>query len=189
MKIQGTPLPGLMLIEVPVFHDERGFFLETFQASRYAALLGTDLQFVQDNCSRSRQGVLRGMHYQREYPQGKLLRVIHGKVFDVAVDLRRDSPTFGHWHGTTLSACQHNATETQLWVPAGFAHGFLVLSEDAVVEYKCTAYYHPGDEVCLRWDDADVGILWPECPAGPILSGKDTQGMTLAVLKQSGLLP
>ncbi len=190
MKIQNTPLPGLMLIQTPVFHDERGCFLETFRANRHADLLGQDIQFVQDNCSRSHRGVLRGMHYQRSHPQGKLIRVSQGEIFDVAVDLRQRSPTFGRWHGVSLSACKAgDAAETQLWIPAGFAHGFLTLSEEAVVEYKCTDYYHPGDEACLRWNDPSVGIAWPACAAAPILSGKDRQGLTLTMLEQSGLLP
>lgn len=190
MKTHSTSLPGLMLIETPVFHDERGFFIETFQATRYAALLGDEAHFVQDNCSRSCLGTLRGMHYQHTRPQGKLLRVSQGQVFDVAVDLRRTSPTFGQWHGTMLSACgEDDAYEMQLWVPGGFAHGFLAMSDNAVLEYKCTTYYHPEDEVCLRWNDAKIGIDWPACPTHLILSDKDKQGMTLTMLEQAGLLP
>src|SRR5690606_1685568 len=150
-------------------------------------------RFVQNNRSYSRQGVLRGLHYQIAHPQGKLVQVSQGKVFDVAVDLRPDSPTFGQWDGLMLAAEPVASQEqgmlvlSQLWIPPGFAHGFLVLSESATVEYQCTDYYHPDDEACLRWDDPEVGIDWPG--DNPILSERDRQGHTLKALQQAGRLP
>ncbi|GAD02743.1 dTDP-4-dehydrorhamnose 3,5-epimerase [Agarivorans albus MKT 106] len=152
------------------------FFLETFQAERYKALLNIDLDFVQDNHSRSGLGVLRGLHFQKTKPQGKLVRVVRGSVFDVAVDIRPDSPTFGRWAGVTLS----EENKRQFWVPPGLAHGFVVTSEVADFEYKCTDYYDPSDEGCLAWDDSEVGIVWPLKDVQ--LSDKDKQGLALKEL-------
>lgn len=176
MKFEATPLPGVYLVKPKVFGDERGFFLESWSAAAFRSA-GFDLHFVQDNHSRSSHGILRGMHYQSEHSQGKLVRVTAGEVFDVVVDLRRSSPTLGQWHGELLSAENH----AMLWVPPGFAHGFYVISEYADFLYKCTDIYHPASETCLRWDDPTVGIKWP-VPEGelPLLSAKDTQGMAWA---------
>lgn len=171
MKVIATNLAGCMVIEPLVFGDERGFFLETFQAERYRQLAGIELPFVQDNHSRSAQGVLRGIHFQKNRPQGKLVRVVQGEVFDVAVDLREDSLSFGQWFGLVLSATNHR----QLWLPPGLAHGFLVLSESADFEYKCTDYYDPSDEGVLRFDDPTVGVEWPEMSQYQ-LSAKDRAG-------------
>jgi dTDP-4-dehydrorhamnose 3,5-epimerase len=169
-------IPEVILIEPKVFRDNRGFFLETFQAIKYRAASITQ-PMVQDNHSGSRQGVLRGLHYQIHKPQGKLVSVTVGEVFDVAVDLRRSSPKFGRWVGTTLSAENHR----QLWVPAGFAHGFFVLSDWAEVTYKVTDFYDPASERTLIWDDAEVGIAWPlRDGQKPLLSPKDAQGLPLA---------
>lgn len=156
MKVLTTDLPGVLLIEPPVFGDARGFFLETYQAARYREA-GMPACFVQDNHSRSRRGVLRGLHYQRVQPQGKLVGVIRGQVFDVAVDIRRGSPTFGRWQGFILDDQNHR----QLYLPPGFAHGFCVLSEEADFVYKCTDYYHPQSEQGIAWNDPDIGIQWP----------------------------
>jgi dTDP-4-dehydrorhamnose 3,5-epimerase len=172
MKITTTKLPGVLLIEPKVFGDERGFFLESFHAQRYAEA-GIVGNFVQDNHSRSVKGVLRGLHFQRQYPQGKLIYLTHGAVFDVAVDIRKDSSTFGQWVGVTLTAESHQ----QFYVPPGFAHGFCVLSDTADFHYKCTDYYHPEDEGSLRWNDPDVGITWAF--AEPVLSGKDANATFL----------
>ena len=171
MKVLNTHLFGSMIIEPQVFGDERGFFLETFQATRYQQLVGIDMPFLQDNHSRSSQGVLRGLHFQKNKPQGKLIRVVRGEVFDVSVDLRKNSPTFGQWFGVVLSEQNHR----QLWLPPGLAHGFLVLSDSADFEYKCTDYYDPQDEGVLRYDDATVGIQWPTM-ANYQLSAKDQAG-------------
>lgn len=176
MKVIETAIDGVKIIEPRVFGDERGFFLETFQARRYAEEAGIDLPFVQDNHSRSAKGVLRGLHFQKTKPQGKLVRVVRGEVFDVAVDVRRDSPTFGRWEAVILS----EENKRQFWVPPGLAHGFVVLSETADFEYKCTDYYDPSDEACLIWNDPAVGIEWPL--AEPQLSAKDAQGLTLREL-------
>jgi dTDP-4-dehydrorhamnose 3,5-epimerase len=176
MKITPTEIPEVVLIEPKLFKDDRGFFLETFQARKYTAA-GITQPMVQDNHSGSRQGVLRGMHYQIHKPQGKLVSVVAGAVFDVAVDLRRSSPTFGHWIGVTLSAENHQ----QLWVPAGFAHGFYVLSEWAEVIYKVTDFYDPESERTLIWNDAEVGVAWPlHGGQKPLLSPKDAQGVPLS---------
>jgi dTDP-4-dehydrorhamnose 3,5-epimerase len=174
MKFVETPLRDVYLLEPKVFGDERGFFLETWNVEAFRQA-GFDLNFVQDNHSRSTQGILRGLHYQTEHTQGKLVRVTSGEVFDVAVDLRRDSPTLGQWYGVTLSAENHR----MLWVPPGFAHGFYVTSDYADFLYKCTDVYHPGSEKTLAWNDPTVGIEWP-VPAGkePLLSGKDVEGLT-----------
>lgn len=167
MNVIQTDIVDLLIIEPQVFGDERGFFLETFQEERYRKEAGITLSFVQDNYSRSGQGVLRGLHFQKTKPQGKLVRVVHGKVFDVAVDIRRESLTFGHWCGVHLSA----ENKRQFWVPPGFAHGFVVLSESADFEYKCTDYYDPSDEGAILWNDPDLAIDWPV--EFPLLSGKD----------------
>lgn len=167
MKIIETSIPDLKIIEPKVFGDERGFFLETFQATRYQEVIGNDLIFVQDNHSRSSKNVLRGLHFQKNKPQGKLVRVVRGEVFDVAVDLRKGSSTYGKWEGVILS----EQNKKQFWVPPGFAHGFVVLSETADFEYKCTDFYDPNDEGSLIWNDPDIGIEWP-CDS-PILSDKD----------------
>ncbi len=173
MKFEETSLPGVHLIKPSVFGDQRGFFLESWNAQAFREA-GFDLAFVQDNHSRSARGILRGLHYQTEHTQGKLVRVTSGEVFDVVVDLRRSSPTFGHWFGAWLSAENH----LMLWVPPGFAHGFYVASAYADFQYKCTELYHPASEICLAWDDPTVGIDWP-LPTGelPQLSAKDAQGM------------
>ncbi|MEZ5671850.1 MAG: dTDP-4-dehydrorhamnose 3,5-epimerase [Thiotrichaceae bacterium] len=175
MKVTTTKLPGVLLIEPKVFGDERGFFLESFNAQRYAEA-GIVGNFVQDNHSRSVKGVLRGLHFQKQYPQGKLVYLTRGAVFDVAVDIRKDSPTFGQWVGVTLTAESHQ----QFYVPPGFAHGFCVLSDTADFHYKCTDYYHPEDEGSLRWNDPDVGIIWEF--AEPILSNKDANAAFLKEL-------
>jgi dTDP-4-dehydrorhamnose 3,5-epimerase len=172
MEYEQTPLPGVVILRPKVFGDERGFFLESWNAKAYADI-GIEARFVQDNHSRSRQGILRGLHFQTEHTQGKLVRVTSGEVFDVVVDCRADSPTCGQWYGVTLSAADH----TQLWVPPGFAHGFYVLSESADFLYKCTDYYHPESEISLAWDDPTVGIDWPILPGTqPALSAKDQAG-------------
>ena len=167
MKVTPTDLPGVFLIEPKVHGDARGFFLETYEQKRYEGALGMSLDFVQDNHSRSRRGVLRGLHFQRRYPQAKLLRVVRGEVFDVAVDVRPDSPDFGRWTAVHLS----EENKHQLFVPKGFAHGFQVLSDYADLEYKCIGYYHPEDESGLIWNDPEVGITWPI--GDPLLSEKD----------------
>lgn len=176
MKVIDTPIADLKIIEPRVFGDERGFFLETFQEKRYATEAGISLPFVQDNHSRSSKGVLRGLHFQRTKPQGKLVRVVSGSVFDVAVDLRAGSNTYGNWFGVELSA----ENKKQFWVPPGFAHGFMVLSDLADFEYKCTDYYDPSDEACLKWNDPEVGVVWPDLE--PLLSEKDMQGLPLGEL-------
>jgi dTDP-4-dehydrorhamnose 3,5-epimerase len=170
-----TALPGVLVVEPTVYGDGRGFFLETWRASRYRDA-GIGLPFVQDNHSRSRRGTLRGLHYQVERPQGKLIGVVSGEVFDVAVDLRRSSPTFGQWLGVVLSADSHR----QLWIPPGFAHGFLATSDVADVTYKCTEEYSPAHDRALRWDDPDLAIAWPLPPGTlPTLSAKDAAGHSL----------
>lgn len=175
MKVLETPLEGLLVMEPAVFGDERGFFIETWQRERYREL-GIDGEFVQDNHSRSRRGILRGLHYQIRQPQGKLVRVTVGEVFDVAVDLRKSSPTFGQWFGAVLSETNHR----QMWVPPGFAHGFYVMSDTTDFQYKCTDYYAPEFERTLRWDDPAVGIDWPLVEGEkPLLSDKDQHGLSL----------
>lgn len=176
MNVVKTKLHNCVIIEPKVFRDERGFFLETFKAERYAALAGINLLFVQDNHSRSSKAVLRGLHYQKTKPQGKLVRVVRGEVYDVAVDIRQDSPTFGQWESVILS----EENKRQLWVPPGFAHGFLVLSDTADFEYKCTDYYDPSDEGSVLWNDPDLDIPWPI--ATPILSNKDASADRLVDL-------
>jgi dTDP-4-dehydrorhamnose 3,5-epimerase len=177
MNVIKTQINGALIIEPKVFGDERGFFLETFQAERYKEMAGIDLPFVQDNHSRSGKNVLRGLHFQKTKPQGKLVRVVRGEVFDVAVDIRKDSPTYGLWAGVILS----EENKRQFWVPPGLAHGFVVLSEVADFEYKCTDYYDPSDEGCLMWNDPTVDIEWPK-GIEPILSNKDQNGLALGEL-------
>lgn len=179
MNVIDTEIPEVKIIEPKVFGDERGFFLETFQAKRYRDDAGIKLDFVQDNYSRSSKGVLRGLHFQKKNPQGKLVRVVRGEVYDVAVDIRCQSPTFGRWVGAVLS----EQNKRQFWVPPGFAHGFLVLSDCADFEYKCTDYYDPSDEGCLLWNDASLAIDWPIDT--PLLSNKDQAGMSFETLKAS----
>ena len=174
MKTEATALPGVLLITPRVFGDDRGFFLESWNAQTFADA-GLDLDFVQDNHSRSARGVLRGLHYQLHNPQGKLVRVTQGSVFDVAIDLRRSSPNFGQWVGVTLS----DANKAMLWVPPGFGHGFVVTSDSADFQYKCTTLYAPADEHCIRWDDPAIGIAWP-LDGAPLVSGKDAAGKLLA---------
>lgn len=182
MEVIKTSIDGVVIIEPKVFGDERGFFLETFQSDRYKELAGIDLHFVQDNHSRSAKGVLRGLHFQKTKPQGKLVRVVRGAVFDVAVDIRKDSPTYGQWEGVLLS----EENKKQFWVPPGLAHGFLVLSDVADFEYKCTDYYDPSDEGSLIWNDPSVGIEWPLDLLVDVeiqLSGKDSTAGTLKELR------
>jgi len=172
MRFLPTKIPEVVVIEPQVFGDSRGFFMETWHARKFAAA-GLDSVFVQDNHSKSGQGILRGLHYQIEQPQGKLVRVVSGEVFDVAVDLRRSSPTFGQWVGELLSA----DNKLMLWVPPGFAHGFYVTSESAEFTYKCTDFYAPEHERCIRWDDPDLAIAWPLVDGAlPLLSLKDVAG-------------
>jgi len=174
VEVERTALPEVLLIKPRVFRDARGHFLEAFHQARYREI-GIDLPFVQDNVSRSGQGTLRGIHYQAKHSQGKLVSVTRGKVFDVAVDVRNGSPTFGKWVAAMLTDENHH----QMYVPPGFAHGFCVLSETADFAYKCTDFYHPEDEVILAWNDPTVGIDWPIDK--PILSEKDrTQGLSLS---------
>ncbi|WP_210397624.1 dTDP-4-dehydrorhamnose 3,5-epimerase [Motiliproteus sediminis] len=175
MNVIDTRLDGVKVIEPRVFDDERGFFLETFQQQRYADV-GITQSFVQDNHSRSQKGVLRGLHFQKNKPQGKLVRVVRGEVFDVAVDIRPDSATFGQWEGVTLS----ESNKRQLWIPPGFAHGFVVLSDQADFEYKCTDYYDPADEGVIIWNDPELGIAWPLQDV--ILSPKDAAAPRFADL-------
>ncbi|PSJ79771.1 dTDP-4-dehydrorhamnose 3,5-epimerase [Neisseria iguanae] len=174
MNIIDTRIPDVKLLEPKVFGDERGFFMETFRDDWFCQNVA-ERTFVQENHSKSTQGVLRGLHYQTENTQGKLVRVVSGEVFDVAVDIRRDSPTFGHWVGEILSA----DNKRQLWVPEGFAHGFYVLGDEAECVYKCTDYYNPNAEYSLIWNDAAVGIEWP-LQGEPNLSAKDLAGKILA---------
>ena len=176
MNVIPTAIPDVLILEPKVFRDERGFFLESYNRAAFAAAVGEDPAFVQDNHSRSSRGVLRGLHYQIQQPQAKLVRVLAGAIFDVAVDLRRGSPTFGRWVGAELTGDNFR----QMWVPVGFAHGFLVLSESADVHYKTTDYYAPSGERCLQWDDPAVGISWPPIDGGPVLSAKDRQGRSLS---------
>ncbi|MCQ4297805.1 dTDP-4-dehydrorhamnose 3,5-epimerase [Pseudomonas stutzeri] len=174
MKIIETSIPDVLIIEPKVFGDERGFFYESFNAAAFEAATGLKRQFVQDNHSKSQRGVLRGLHYQIQQPQGKLVRVVAGEVFDVAVDLRKSSPSFGRWVGTHLNA----QNQRQLWIPEGFAHGFVVLSESAEFLYKTTDYYAPEHERSLLWNDPELGIEWPiEEPLQ--LSAKDQAGKRL----------
>ena len=172
MKVESTRLPGVLVIEPVVHRDQRGFFLETWRAERYAEA-GLPSDFVQDNHSRSARGTLRGLHYQVDQVQGKLVRCASGEIFDVAVDLRRGSATYGGWASVTLSDRDHR----QLWIPPGCAHGFYVLSDVADVEYKCTAPYAPAAERVIRWDDPDLAIAWPLDGGVPVVSPKDAGGL------------
>ena len=174
LAITPTSVEGVFIIEPKVFGDERGWFTESFNAEDFAKATGLDVQFVQDNHSFSRQWTLRGLHYQLEQSQGKLVRVVAGSVFDVAVDIRKSSPTYGKWVGAELSAQNHK----QMWIPPGLAHGFLVLSESAEFLYKTTDYYHPQSEACLVWNDPTVGVQWP-LPVGinPNMNAKDLNGL------------
>ena len=172
MDVRPTRLAGVAVIEPRVFGDARGFFLESFNRKALEAALGRTLDFVQDNHSRSARGVLRGLHYQLPHAQGKLVRVVRGEVFDVAVDLRRGASTFGRWVGERLSA----ENKRQLWIPEGFAHGFLVLSDEAEFLYKTTEYWSPEDERCIRWDDPELAIDWPLEGTTPSLSPRDAAG-------------
>ncbi len=169
-----TDIPDVLILEPKVFGDSRGFFFESFNAKDFANVTGLEVEFVQDNHSRSAKGVLRGLHYQLQQAQGKLVRVTKGTVFDVAVDIRKSSPTFGKWVGCELNDSNHR----QFWVPAGFAHGFVVLSESADFLYKTTDYYAPAHERCIAWNDPKIGITWPE-GITPMLSAKDQQGINL----------
>ncbi|MFS2035037.1 dTDP-4-dehydrorhamnose 3,5-epimerase [Polaromonas sp. CT11-55] len=173
MKVIPTPIADVLIIEPKVFGDQRGFFLESFNQRAFNAATGTDFKFVQDNHSRSAKNVLRGLHYQLGQPQGKLVRVVRGAVFDVAVDIRTASPTFGEWFGLELSEANHR----QLWVPPGLAHGFLVLSDSAEFLYKTTDYYAPEQERCIVWNDPTLGITWPLEGGVPLLSAKDAAGL------------
>ena len=175
-KVTPCHLSDLLIIEPRVFGDDRGFFSESFNAAAFEHATGVTENFVQDNHSKSERGVLRGLHYQLEQPQGKLIRVVQGEIYDVAVDIRSGSPTFGQWVGVTLSA----ENKKQLWVPAGFAHGFIVVSETAEVLYKTTDYYAPQHERAIRWDDPDLAIDWPVGILPPKLSAKDAAALTLA---------
>ena len=174
MHITPTTIPDLLVIEPKVFGDARGFFYESFNQKAFNKATGLNLNFVQDNHSRSTKGVLRGLHYQIQQPQGKLVRVVRGSVFDVAVDIRKGSPTFGQWVGIELSEENHK----QLWIPAGFAHGFMVTSDSAEFLYKTTDYYAPEHERCIAWNDPSLGIQWP-LTESPSLSVKDQQGLAL----------
>ena len=177
MKATPLAIPDVYLIEPQVFGDERGFFFESFNHARFEEAIGRKVQFVQDNHSRSSKGVLRGLHFQTQHPQGKLVRVTQGEVFDVAVDIRKQSPTYGKWVAEILSA----ENKRQLWIPEGFAHGFLVLSETAEFLYKTTDYYMPEHERCVIWNDLALAIEWPLVGA-PNLSAKDAKGVTLKFL-------
>ena len=176
MKATRQAIPDVVLLEPKVFGDARGFFFESFNQRAFNEVTGTDFQFVQDNHSRSSKGVLRGLHYQIQQPQGKLVRVVRGAVFDVAVDIRRSSATFGQWVGVLLT----EDNQKQLWVPPGLAHGFLVVSESADFLYKTTEYYAPQHERCIAWNDPALAIVWPDMGIAPSLSGKDQLGLGLA---------
>lgn len=177
LKVTATPIPGVLILEPRVFGDERGFFLESFNQKSFNDATGLDVQFVQDNHSRSTKGVLRGLHFQLPpHAQGKLVRVVRGSVFDVAVDIRRDSPTFGQWVGVELSEVNHK----QLWIPPGLAHGFLVTSESADFLYKATDYYTPSAERSIAWNDPAIGIEWPLNGEQPLLSERDRVTTPLA---------
>ena len=173
MKVTESGIKGVFIIEPDVYEDDRGFFMETFHNERYRKLLGINLDFVQDNISRSSKNVLRGMHFQKNYPQGKIVKASRGEILDVVVDLRKGSPTYGTWESFRLS----EKNKLQVWIPPGFAHGFLVMSDSADFEYKCTEYYHPEDELCLMWNDPEVAIDWTI--NDPILSEKDKKGLSL----------
>lgn len=177
MKGIPTEIPDVLILEPRVLGDERGFFYESFNQDGFDQIVGSHVKFVQDNHSRSAKGVLRGLHYQIKQPQGKIVRCVRGSVFDVAVDIRKSSQTFGKWVGVELSESNHR----QLWVPAGFAHGFMVLSDVADFLYKTTDFYAPEHECCLAWNDIEVGVSWPNIGVSPILSEKDLNGTPLKV--------
>ncbi len=179
MKATPLAIPDVVLLEPKVFGDERGFFFESFNQAKFEAAIGRQVKFVQDNHSRSVKNVLRGLHYQIQQPQGKLVRVVQGEVFDVAVDIRKSSPTFGRWVGEILSA----ANKRQLWVPEGFAHGFVVVSDTAEFLYKTTDYWAPEFERSIAWNDPAIGIQWP-IQGGPVLSAKDQQARAMAQAEQ-----
>ena len=177
MKVIETEIPDVKIIEPVVFGDERGFFMETWNQNKFEELVtGKPTQFVQDNHSKSKKGILRGLHYQTENTQGKLVRVVSGEVFDVAVDIRKESPTFGKWVGVYLSA----ENKRQLWIPEGFAHGFYVTSDEAEFVYKCTDYYNPNAEHSILWNDFEIGVEWPLINR-PILSIKDSEALTFRI--------
>ena len=175
MKLTETSLAGVMLCEPKIFEDERGLFFESFNETLFSEALGESVKFVQDNHSHSVQNVLRGLHLQTRKPQGKLIRVTRGSIFDVAVDMRRESPSYGHWFGLELDSEKHR----QLWIPRGFAHGFLTLSETADVQYKVTDYYDPGYEISIAWDDPALRIDWPLQGNSPFCSAKDVAGVSV----------
>ncbi|USH03287.1 dTDP-4-dehydrorhamnose 3,5-epimerase [Grimontia kaedaensis] len=184
MNVIDTEIPDLKIIEPTVFGDERGFFMETWNQKRFEDLVtGKPTQFVQDNHSKSKKGILRGLHYQTENTQGKLVRVVSGEVFDVAVDIRKNSPTFGKWVGVYLSA----ENKRQLWVPEGFAHGFCVTSEEAEFTYKCTDYYNPSSEISIKWNDETLAIEWP-ISSEPKLSEKDAKALQFTEISLNDLL-
>lgn len=177
MKVIETNIPDVKIIEPDVFGDERGFFMETWNQKKFEQeVTGKPTTFVQDNHSKSKKGILRGLHYQTENTQGKLVRVVSGEVFDVAVDIRKDSPTFGQWVGVYLSA----ENKRQFWVPEGFAHGFYVTSDEAEFVYKCTDFYNPKAEISLLWNDKDINVLWPLGGNMPLLSEKDNNGLAFS---------
>jgi dTDP-4-dehydrorhamnose 3,5-epimerase len=173
ITVTASNIPDVLIIEPKIFGDDRGWFFESFNERDFSAALGRHVTFVQDNHSSSKQGVLRGLHYQMKQTQGKLVKVCRGSVFDVAVDLRQSSGTYGQWVGLELSA----ENKKQLWIPEGFAHGFLVLSEEAEFLYKTTDYWHAASEQCIVWNDPDLGIQWPKVDSDPILNPKDAQGL------------
>ena len=175
MKVIETDIPGVLILEPKVYRDSRGHFFESYNRRTFCEATGVDVEFVQDNESLSSRNVLRGLHYQIRQPQGKLVRVVAGEIYDVAVDLRRSSPTFGKWTGALLSPSQ----QPMIWIPQGFAHGFLVLSEQAIIIYKTTDYYAPEHERTLAWNDRSVGVLWP-LEGSPLLSDKDGRGTAFA---------
>ncbi len=180
MKAIPTAIPEVLILEPKVFGDARGFFFESFNQKAFNEATGLNLNFVQDNHSRSAKGVLRGLHYQLPpHAQGKLVRVVRGAVFDVAVDIRQGSPTFGQWVGVELSEDNHR----QLWIPPGFAHGFLTLSDSADFLYKTTNYYAPSHERCIAWNDPQIGIQWPDIGMAPLLSAKDQTGLSLSEIE------
>ncbi|UTW09996.1 dTDP-4-dehydrorhamnose 3,5-epimerase [Marinobacterium rhizophilum] len=178
MEFTPLEIPDVVLITPKVFSDERGFFMETFRQNEFEQYCGP-YSFVQENHSRSKKGVLRGLHYQVKHPQGKLVRVTRGEVFDVAVDIRRDSPTLGKWVGVYLN----EDSKQMMWVPPGFAHGFYVTSDEAELQYRCTDYYAPEHECCIRWDDPGIGVEWPLINSDAQLSKKDRDGYLLQITK------